>query len=128
MPGKSVVEDAEGGELVVQFALLDGVNWHFQNALIRSPQGRTLASYPSQNEAARHLGSALRPALSRLKAVLDRVRQQFPASLTAEAQLQRMSMSYLVGHYAVHDESGAVVCQWHNPELRGLVPAQRATG
>ena len=69
-----------------------------------------------------------RPALSRLKAVLDRVRQQFPASLTAEAQLQRMSMSYLVGHYAVHDESGAVVCQWHNPELRGLVPAQRATG
>jgi hypothetical protein len=130
MPIKSVIDEAEGGELIVQFALLDGVNWHFQSATVRSPQGRALASYPTQNEAARLLGSALRPALSRLKAVLDRVRQQFPAALTAEASLQRMSLSYLVGHYAVHDELGAVVCQWSNPELqaRAFTPVQRASG
>jgi len=106
-----------GAELVVRYALLDGAQWHLQNAELISNSGRTLASYPSSSEAARLLGSELRPALARLKAVLDRLRLQFPAALTAEARLLRMSLSYLVRHYAVQDDSGTIVCQWRNPAV-----------
>ena len=121
--GKLAFEASEGAELVVQYALLDGVNWHFQSAVLRGDDGRAVASYSSQNEAARQLGSALRPALSRLGAVLERIRQQQPAALTAEAGLQRLSLSYLVGRYSVHDESGAELCQWRNAELARKPPA-----
>jgi hypothetical protein len=114
---KSVLDP--GAELIVRYALLDGERWHFQNAVLLSgTNGRSVASYPSANEAARLLGSELRPALSRLQAVLDRLRLQFPNALTAEARLHRMSLSYLVSHYSIHDENGAVVCQWNNPAIQ----------
>ena len=106
-----------GAELIVRYALLDGAHWHFQNAELIAASGRTLASYPSSGEAARLLGSELRPALARLKAVLDRLRLQFPAALTAEARLLRMSLSYLVRHYAVQDDGGTIICQWRNPAM-----------
>jgi hypothetical protein len=106
-----------GAELTVRYALLDGVHWHFQNAELVSPQGRILASYPNTSEAARLLGNELRPALARLKAVLDRVRLIFPAALTAEAHLQRLSLSFLVRDYQAQDESGTTLCQWRNPAL-----------
>lgn len=120
MPATTTRPEREAGaELIVRYALLDGAQWHFQNAELIGDSGRTLASYPSSSEAARLLGSELRPALARLKAVLDRLRLQFPSALTAEARLLRMSLSYLVGHYTVQDEGGAVVCQWRNPALPG---------
>ncbi|MDE0855668.1 MAG: hypothetical protein OSA97_14725 [Nevskia sp.] len=117
-----------GAELTVRYALLDRTHWHFQNAELNVDGGRTLASYPSANEAARLLGSELRPALARLKAVLDRLRMQFPDALTAEARLQRMSLSYLVRHYVVLDETGTIVCQWSNPALTATVAAPRDAG
>ena len=121
MPVTSINAEVEAGaELIVRYALLDGTQWHLQNAELVTESGRTLASYPSSSEAARLLGSALRPALARLKAVLDRLRLQFPAALTAEARLQRMSMSYLVRHYAVQDDAGGVICQWRNPAMPAL--------
>ncbi|MDB5973510.1 MAG: hypothetical protein JWR07_270 [Nevskia sp.] len=118
MPATTIKQELEAGaELIVRYALLDGAQWHFQNAELLSAAGRTLASYPTSNEAARLLGSELRPALARLKAVLDRLRLQFPAALTAEAHLLRLSMSYLVRHYAVQDEAGMILCQWRNPAM-----------
>lgn len=118
MPATTIKQELEAGaELIVRYALLDGTQWYFQNAELLSVSGRTLASYPNANEAARLLGSELRPALARLKAVLDRLRLQFPAALTAEARLLRLSMSYLVRHYAVQDDAGMTLCQWRNPAM-----------
>lgn len=125
MPTSTIIAELEAGaELTVRYALLDGVHWHFQNGELLSAQGRVLASYPSSAEASRLLGGELRPALARLKAVLDRVRLQHPAALTAEARLQRLSLSFLVSDYLVQDETGLGLCQWHNPALgpRGLTP------
>ena len=124
MPVTTVSPEVEASaELIVRYALLDGTQWHFQNAELITDSGRTLASYPSSGEAARLLGSALRPALARLKAVLDRLRLQFPAALTAEARLQRMSLSYLVRHYAVQDDAGSIICQWRNPAMQATAQA-----
>ena len=117
MPATTIKPEKDAGaELIVRYALPHG-EWQFQNAELNTADGRTLASYPSTSEAARLLGSELRPALARLKAVLDRLRLQFPAALSAEARLRRMSLSYLVAHYAVRDAAGGVICQWHNPAL-----------
>jgi len=124
MPVTTIDPEVEiNAELIVRYALLDGTQWHFLNAELVADSGRTLASYPSSSEAARLLGSALRPALARLKAVLDRLRLQFPAALTAEARLQRMSLSYLVRHYAVQDDAGVMICQWRNPAMPSVVQA-----
>lgn len=125
MPTPTIIAELEAGaELIVRYALLDGVHWHFQNGELVSTEGRVLASYPTPAEASRLLGGELRPALARLKAVLDRVRLTHPDSLTAEARLQRLSLSFLVGDYAVFDETGLRLSQWQNPALpsRG-VPA-----
>jgi len=125
MPATTFKPELEpGAELIVRYALLDGAQWHFQNAELVSRAAHTLASYPSSGEAARLLGSELRPALARLKAVLDRLRLQFPEAVTAEAGLQRLSLSYLVRHYAVHDDAGTIVCQWRNPALLVGHPVQ----
>jgi hypothetical protein len=107
-----------GAELLVRYALQAGVHWYFQNAELRSTQGSTLASYPSSSEAARLLGSELRPALARLTAVLDRLRLQFAAACAAEASLRRVGRSYVVRSYAVRDQNGAIVCQWQNAALQ----------
>jgi hypothetical protein len=116
-----------GAELIVRFALLPQEQWQFQGAeLLSGPGGRLLARYPSVNEAASLLGSELRPALARLKAVLDRLRLQFPGALTSEARLQRMSLSVLVRYYRVLDAAGTVVCEWHNPALGLGLPGQEA--
>jgi len=118
MPLSKMTSELDAGaELMVRYALLDGVHWHFQNAELVSEQGKVLASYPSTSEAARLLGTELRPALARLKAVLDRVRLIFPTALTAEARLQRLSLSFLVSDYQAQDESGVTLCQWRNPAL-----------
>jgi len=123
MPITTIDPELAGAELIVRYALLDGKQWHFSSAELIGGSMRTLASYPSASEAARLLGSELRPALARLKTVFDRVRLQFPAALTAEARLQRLSMSYLVSHYAVQDDSGAVICQWRNPAMPAATEA-----
>jgi len=137
MPTSTIIAELEAGaELTVRYAQIDGVHWHFQNGELTSAQGRVLASYPSSAEASRLLGGELRPALARLKAVLDRVRLQHPTALTAEARLQRLSLSFLVCNYVVQDETGLGLCQWRNPALpsRGLTPhsgqfaGQRAAG
>lgn len=131
MPKSTIINsELEGGaELTVRYALLDGVHWHFQNAELCSEQGRILASYPSSAEAARLLGSELRPALARLKAVLDRVRLNHPTALIAEARLQRLSLSFLVGDYLAQDENGNTLCYWRNPVLPPRPQARRlATG
>jgi hypothetical protein len=133
MPVKAVTSELDSGaELLVRYALLDGAQWHFQNADLISATGQVLGFYSSHHEATRLLGSELRPTLARLKAVLDRLRLQFPRSLTAEASLQRMSLSYLVRHYAVQDETGRILYQWRNPALEPPVPApfagRRAAG
>jgi hypothetical protein len=125
MPTPIIIAELEAGaELTVRYALLDGLHWHFQNGELLTAQGRVLASYPSSAEASRLLGGELRPALARLKAVLDRVRLQHPAALIAEARLQRLSLSFLVSDYTVHDENSLLLCQWRNPALppHGLTP------
>lgn len=127
MPTKKLISELDSGaELIVRYALLDGAQWHFQNAEMHCEQGRTLASYPSSSEAARLLGSELRPTLARLKAVLDRLRLKFPRALIAEARLRRMSLSYVVRHYAVEDESGFTLYQWRNPALPAAEPVPLA--
>lgn len=130
MPRSSMNSELDAGaELTVRYALLDGVHWHFQNAELQSAAGEVLASYPSSAEAARLLGSELRPALARLKAVLDRVRLNYPTALTAEARLRRLSLSFLVGDYLAQDENGNVLCRWRNPALPEPVkPPLRAVG
>jgi hypothetical protein len=127
MPEASVKPELKpGAELLVRYAMTAEGQWGFQSAEMLSDQaGRILASYPSANEAARLLGSALRPALARLLAVLDRLRLQFPGAFTAQARLQGMSLSYLVSHYQVQDAAGAIICQWHNPAMRAApAPAE----
>lgn len=106
-----------GAELVVRYALQAGSHWHFCAAELRSTRDQTLASYPNAGEAARLLGSELRPALARLTAVLDRLRLQFATAAAAEAALRRLGHSYVVRGYVVRDGAGAVVCQWHNQAL-----------
>jgi hypothetical protein len=127
MPTPTIIAELESGaELIVRYALLDGRHWDFQNGELHAAQGRVLASYPSSAEAARLLGGELRPALARLKAVLDRVRLKHPGALIAEARLQRLSLSFLVGDYIVQDESGQRLYQWRNPALPQREPAPPA--
>lgn len=127
MPATLITAELEAGaELLVRYALQAGAHWYFCNAELRSAQDLTLASYPSSSEAARLLGSELRPALSRLTAVLDRLRLQFAAAATAEAALRRLGRSYVVRSYTVHDAGGGVVCQWHNQALAAPAEAPAA--
>jgi hypothetical protein len=118
MPPTLIVAELEAGaELMVRYALQGGPQWQFCAAELRSVQDQTLASYPNAGEAARLLGSELRPALARLTAVLDRLRLQFVTAVSAEAALRRLGRSYVVRGYVVRDGAGAVVCQWHNQAL-----------
>ena len=113
-----------GAELLVRYALQAGAHWYFCGAELRSTGDLTLASYPNAGEAARLLGSELRPALSRLTAVLDRLRLQFTSAASAEAALRRLGRNYVVRSYVVRDAEGAVVCQWQNQAL--ATPAAHA--
>jgi hypothetical protein len=106
-----------GAELLARYALQAGAHWYFCGAELRSTRNLTLASYPNAGEAARLLGSELRPALSRLTAVLDRLRLQFTQAASAEATLRRLGRNYVVRGYVVRDAEGAIVCQWHNQAL-----------
>jgi hypothetical protein len=118
MPATLIAAELDAGaELLVRYALQAGAHWYFCNAELRSTQNQTLASYPSSSEAARLLGSELRPALARLTAVLDRLRLQFAAASSAEATLRRLGRSFVVRGYAVYDGDGAMVCQWQNQAL-----------
>jgi hypothetical protein len=125
MPATLIAAELDAGaELLVRYALQAGAHWHFCAAELRSTQDQTLASYPSAGEAARLLGSELRPALARLLAVLDRLRLQFSAAASAEATLRRLGRSYLVRSYAVHNSAGEVIYLWQNPAL--AAPAAHA--
>lgn len=130
MPAARMISELDSGaELLVHYALLDGTQWHFQDAQLISARSQLLNTYPSYAEATAVLGSELRPTLARLKAVLDRLRLQYPRTMTAEASLQRMSTSYVVRHYAAFDEGGRTLYQWRNPALQPPTPVgQRATG
>jgi hypothetical protein len=68
----------------------------------------------------------VRPALARLKAVLDRVRLEHPRALLAEARLRRLGQSYLVGSYVVQDETGLALYLWRNPALLPPAAGMRA--